>query len=65
MQDKLNYARRRRLPIEEPKGGPVAIDRNLWGVSAYFPELSDSWQATPAEAFVLARSTEEFPSSRR
>ncbi len=61
MQDKLNYARRRRLPIEEPKGGPVAIDRNLWGVSAYFPELSDSWQATPAEAFVLAQSTEEVP----
>ena len=61
MQDKLNYVRRRRLPIEEPKGGPVAIDRNLWGVSAYFPELSDSWQATPADAYVLSRAADEAP----
>ena len=30
LEDKLNYARRRRLPVEEPTGRPVTIDRNLW-----------------------------------
>lgn len=55
MQDKLNYVRRRGLPIEEPKVGPVAIDRNLWGVSVYLPELDDAWKETPAEAFILSR----------
>src|SRR6516165_9682004 len=28
-EDKQNYAQRRRLPIEVPKGRPVTIDRNL------------------------------------
>ena len=52
-QDKLNYARRRRLPIEEPKEGPVAVDRNLWGVSLYFNDLIDSWEATGVREFIL------------
>jgi argininosuccinate synthase len=60
-QDKLNYARRRRLPIEEPKAGPVSVDRNLWGVSLYFTDLSDAWQAPPEEAFVLTRAPERAP----
>jgi argininosuccinate synthase len=62
MQDKLNYARRRRLPVEEPKAGPVNIDRNLWGVSLYAADLSDAWQQPPPEAYVLTRSAEEAPS---
>jgi len=59
LQDKLNYARRRRLPIEEPKGGPVMVDRNLWGVSLYFTDLADPWQEPPAEAYVLTRAPEQ------
>jgi argininosuccinate synthase len=61
MQDKLNYARRRRLPIDEPTAGPVSVDRNLWGVSLYVSDLSDSWQEPPAEAFVLTRAPEQAP----
>lgn len=61
MQDKLNYARRRRLPIEEPKVVPVAVDRNLWGVSLYLADLNDSWHEPPADAFVLTRAPEKAP----
>jgi argininosuccinate synthase len=61
LQDKLNYARRRRLPIEEPKSGPVSVDRNLWGASLYFTDLTDSWQEPPAEAFVMTRAAEKAP----
>jgi argininosuccinate synthase len=61
LKDKLNYARRRRLPIEEPTASPVAIDRNLWGVSLYFNDLSDAWQEPPAEAFVLTQAAEKAP----
>src|SRR5205807_6653359 len=39
MEEKRNYARRRRLPIEEPQGRPLSIDRNLWGVSLYLHDL--------------------------
>src|SRR6516225_7915465 len=61
MEDKLNYARRRRLPIEEPKGRPVTIDRNLWGVSLYVNDLQDSWEEPPADVFVLTRAAEAAP----
>src|SRR5438477_12943191 len=47
LDDKRNYARRRRLPIEEPSGRPLSIDRNLWGVSLYVHDLPDAWESPP------------------
>jgi argininosuccinate synthase len=61
MEDKLNYARRRRLPIVEPKEGPVAVDRNLWGISLYLNDLNDSWREPPADTFILTRAPEQAP----
>ena len=46
LEDKLNYARKRRLPIEEPAGRPVTIDRNLWG-DQHLPRTT--W-ATPGKS---------------
>jgi argininosuccinate synthase len=59
LEDKLNYARRRRLPIEEPTGGPVTTDRNLWGVSIYLDDLIDSWDEPPAGIFTLTCAPEQ------
>jgi argininosuccinate synthase len=61
MKEKLNYARRRGLPIEEPKDSPVVVDRNLWGASVYVNALADSWQEPPADAFVMTRAVEKAP----
>ncbi len=61
LQDKLNYARRRRLPVEEPKGGGMSVDRNLWGVSLYLNDLSDSWTEPPPDVFTLTRAPEQAP----
>jgi argininosuccinate synthase len=61
LEDKLNYARRRRLPIEEPKTATRSVDRNLWGVSLYLNELGDSWEDPPAEVFTLTRPPEQAP----
>ncbi|MCS6849788.1 MAG: argininosuccinate synthase [Gemmataceae bacterium] len=61
LEDKLNYARRRRLPIEEPHGRAVTVDRNLWGVSLYLDDLVDSWDAPPSDIFVLTRDPEQAP----
>src|SRR5262249_35529768 len=44
VEDKLNYARRRRLPIEEPQGRPLTVDRNLWGSSLYLADMVDAWE---------------------
>ena len=39
----------------------MAVDRNLWGVSLYFNNLSDSWKEPPADAFILTRAPEQAP----
>jgi argininosuccinate synthase len=58
LEEKLNYARRRRLPIDEPAGPPITVDRNLWGASLYLHDLVDSWQEPPADVYVLTRAPE-------
>jgi argininosuccinate synthase len=60
-EDMLNYARRRRLPIDEPKGALLKVDRNLWGASFYLDGLADPWQEAPAGAFTLTRAPEDAP----
>jgi argininosuccinate synthase len=60
-EDKLNYARRRGLPIEEPSARPLSVDRNLWGVSLTLPELVDSWEAPAPDVYVLTRAAEAAP----
>jgi argininosuccinate synthase len=58
----LNYARRRGIPIDEPAGRAVSIDRNLWGASITLHERNDPWEAPPDGVFVLTRSPQEAPS---
>lgn len=60
-EDKLKYARKRRLPIEEPKERPITVDRNLWGVSIYLHDLLDSWDEPPANVFQITRPPEQAP----
>src|SRR5262245_36323159 len=61
LSDKLAYAERHRIPIEEPQAGAISRDRNLWGISTNVSDLPDAWQGPPADAFVLTRSPEEAP----
>src|SRR6516165_11864253 len=51
LEEKLNYARRRRLPIEEPKARSITVDRNLWGASLYLEGITDSWEEPPPAVF--------------
>ncbi|MCI0455534.1 MAG: argininosuccinate synthase [Gemmataceae bacterium] len=59
LEAKLDYARKRGLPVEEPKPGAVSVDRNLWGVSLYLNDLADSWAEPPADVFTLTRAPEQ------
>jgi argininosuccinate synthase len=62
LEEKLNYARRRRLPVEDPKKGQaVTVDRNLWGASLYFNDLPDAWAEPPADVFTMTAAPEKAP----
>ncbi len=60
-EDKLKFARKRNIPVDEPVSERFKIDRNLWGVSLYVSDLADAWQEPPAEAYVLTRAPEVAP----
>src|SRR5436190_14028422 len=60
-EDKLKYARKRNIPIDEPVNERFKIDRNLWGVSLYVSDLADAWEEPPAEAYVLTKAVEQAP----
>jgi argininosuccinate synthase len=59
--DKIAYARRHRLMIEEPRQERAVCDRNLWGASTYLNELGDPWSEPPPEVFMLTRPPESAP----
>jgi argininosuccinate synthase len=59
LEDKLTYARRRRLPIEEPAGGNISVDRNLWGVSLLCHDLTDTWEEVSKKVFVITQNPED------
>ncbi|HEV3262048.1 MAG TPA: argininosuccinate synthase [Gemmataceae bacterium] len=61
LEDKLTYARRRRLPIDEPQARRVTVDRNLWGGSIFLEDLIDSWEEPPPDVFTLTRAPEAAP----
>jgi argininosuccinate synthase len=61
LEDKLTYARRRRLPVEEPSGGHTSIDRNLWGVSILCHDLNDTWKEVSGKVFVITKDPEDAP----
>jgi argininosuccinate synthase len=60
-EEKLAYARKRYLPIEEPRERSVTIDRNLWGAALYLDQLEDAWQEPPGDIFTMTRPVEETP----
>jgi argininosuccinate synthase len=60
-EDKLKFARKRNIPIDEPVNERFKIDRNLWGVSLYVSDLADAWQEPPTEAYVLTKAVEQAP----
>lgn len=61
LEDKISYARRNNLPIEEPSSESISIDQNLWGVSIYLHDLHDAWTAPPDNAYVMTRAPDQAP----
>jgi argininosuccinate synthase len=62
LEEKLSYARRRRLPIEDRKTNPdLVVDRNLWGTSFSVNDLPDAWTEPPPNIYTMTVAPEEAP----
>jgi argininosuccinate synthase len=61
LEDKLAFAHRRRILVEEPTAKQITIDRNHWGASIYLGDLLDPWEEPPPEIFTLTRPPDQAP----
>ena len=64
-KDKQNYVRRRHIPIDEPAGRSVTIDRNLWGASISLHDHNDPWEAAGRRLGADRAPGRPPPTSRR
>ena len=59
--EKIEYARKRGIPILVTLRQPYSIDMNLWGRSIDCGNLEDPWQEPPEEIFSLTKSPAAAP----
>jgi argininosuccinate synthase len=58
---KIDYARRRGIPVPATISSPYTVDTNLWGRSIAWGGLEDPWQEPPEDIYALTRSPAEAP----
>lgn len=58
-EEEIEYARKRKIPIDVSKKSPYSTDQNLWGVSIECGILEDPWQAPPADCYLWTRGVEK------
>jgi argininosuccinate synthase len=51
----MEYAKKKKIPIDVTKKSPYSIDRNLWGVSIECGILEDPWKEPPEDAYQLTK----------
>ncbi len=54
-EEEIDYALRRKIPLDVTKKSPYSIDQNLWGVSIESGVLEDPWQEPPENCFIWTR----------
>jgi argininosuccinate synthase len=59
--DKLEFARRRNVPVPDSISSPYSIDTNLWGRAIAAGVLEDAWVEPPEEIYTLTRSPQDCP----
>ena len=60
-EDKLEFARRRSVPVPDSTSSPYSIDTNLWGRAIAAGVLEDAWVEPPEEIYTLTRSPQDCP----
>jgi argininosuccinate synthase len=61
-EDKIEYAKRRHIPVPDSINSPYSIDTNLWGRAIASGGLEDAWMEAPEGIFTLTRSPQDCPS---
>lgn len=57
----VDYARKRKIPIEQSKKKIYSRDRNLWHISHEGADLEDPWNEPKDDLFVMSRPVSKTP----
>ncbi|HDZ77407.1 MAG TPA: argininosuccinate synthase [Candidatus Omnitrophica bacterium] len=60
-QDEIDYAKKKKIPIDITKKKPYSLDKNIWGVSIECGILEDPWREPPEDAYQITKSIERAP----
>ncbi len=61
-EQSLDYAAKRRIPLQASASKLYSIDENLWGRAIECGVLENPWEAPPEDVFGLTRPTRDEPS---
>jgi argininosuccinate synthase len=62
-ESEIDYAKEKKIPIEQTKKKIYSIDRNLWGVSIEGDRLEDPNREPGEDTYICVRPAEKAPSS--
>jgi argininosuccinate synthase len=60
-EEEIEYALKKKIPIDVTKKKPYSLDKNLWGVSIESGVLEDPWKEPPADCYQWTKSPMEAP----
>ncbi len=60
-EQKVEYARQRRVSVPDPAAATYSIDTNLWGRAIASGGLEDAWLEPPEDIYTLTRSPQASP----
>jgi len=61
-EDEVQYAKKKKIPLEFGKKSLYSIDQNIWGRSIEAGPLEDPWTEPPEEVYAETRSLQKAPS---
>ncbi|MFA6636004.1 MAG: argininosuccinate synthase [Candidatus Omnitrophota bacterium] len=62
-ESEIDYAKEKKIPIEQTKKKIYSIDRNLWGISIEGDRLEDPDQEPGEDTYICVRPAEKAPSA--
>src|SRR6187549_1110046 len=61
VEEKVEFARQRRVAVPDPATPTYSIDTNLWGRAIASGGLENAWVEPPEDIYTLTRSPQESP----
>ncbi|MFH2144943.1 MAG: argininosuccinate synthase [Candidatus Omnitrophota bacterium] len=60
-EQEIEFARKRKIPLDVTRKKPYSLDKNIWGVSIECGALENPYQEPPQDAYQITRAPQNCP----